>query len=213
MIGTKTNCVLDNEPKEGSARTVLLRVKYGAKVVLLVGFIRQSEPAESARDIVAQALVTDYNPPGGWKGLIIWIWVFDPFIRNWILAKRTEDVTTQDLEVETYGSYSLGTEGDIMQYALAQNIATYAWLVFIIRWIGYQAAEFDNRPSPQPFVSPTDLQERIATPATTPAQKEHISFLNIYYDDMYSLSTITSVNLPIYSSISTYTFSTVKVSL
>jgi hypothetical protein len=125
IVGTKTNCALDNESKEGSARTILLRVKHGAKVVFLVGFIRDSEDPNTARDIVAQALVTDYNPPNGWQGRIIWICVFDPFNRKWILAKCTEDMSTHELEVENFGEYPLGGEGDIMKYALEQNIATY----------------------------------------------------------------------------------------
>ncbi|KAF1352966.1 hypothetical protein EJ07DRAFT_158966 [Lizonia empirigonia] len=126
VVGTNTHCVLDSEPKEGSARTSLLRVKYGNKIVLLVGFIRQREPENTARDIVAQALVTNYNPPNGWNGRIIWICVFDPFNRKCILAQCTEDINTRELNVETYGRYDFGAEGTIMQHALTQNITTYA---------------------------------------------------------------------------------------
>ena len=125
VVGTQTNCVVDNEPKAGSARTILLRVKYGDKAVLLMGFIREREPANTALEVVAQALVTDYNPPRGWRGRIIWVCVFDPFNRKWTLAKCIEDMNTHVLEVEIFGEYNVGAEGDIMKYALQQNITTY----------------------------------------------------------------------------------------
>ncbi|KAI0573827.1 hypothetical protein Alg130_09940 [Pyrenophora tritici-repentis] len=126
VVGTNTHCVLESEQKEGSARTSLFCVKYGDKTVLLIGFIRQREDENTARDIVAQALVTSYNPPNGWNARIIWICVFDPFNSKCILAQCTEDINTGQLEVETFGKYDFGTEGPIMQHALTQNIETYA---------------------------------------------------------------------------------------
>ncbi|KNG45923.1 hypothetical protein DDE82_009052 [Stemphylium lycopersici] len=123
-----------NEEKEGSSRTYLIPVwnypstGQSPKVVFLIGFIRQSEHLDTAADIVAQALVTPYNPPNGRSGRLVWIAVVDPFNSQWIVFKCSEHVTGTGPEMNEYGRYPTTPTASIvatMQTALSQNIVTY----------------------------------------------------------------------------------------
>lgn len=110
---------MDTESKDGAARTCLLRVKYNGTVVMLVGFVRQAEPDETASDIVAQAVVTDYNPTS-WNERFVWICVYDPFNSVCVVSYIQEDCIARE-----YGRYPFQQAGPIVQHALSQNITTY----------------------------------------------------------------------------------------
>jgi hypothetical protein len=125
-------CSISRETKEGDARTNILYVwscpeNLQAKIVLLIGFIRATEPADTAGDIVAQALGTSYNPPKGWGGRFIWITVLDPLKGQWIIStciekdgelERTEYTIIPIDEVETVAS--------VIDTVLKDNIVTYS---------------------------------------------------------------------------------------
>ncbi|KAA8622009.1 hypothetical protein TUN199_10249 [Pyrenophora tritici-repentis] len=134
ITNANARCVVNTETKEGSSRTCLLHVwnyptsGQPAKVVLLIGFIRQTEPLDTAADVTAQALVSDFNPPNGWNGRIIWIVVLDPFSNQWVISQCWEPVAGSDPEVKEYGRYPTAQEPFIvaaLQTALSQNIDTY----------------------------------------------------------------------------------------
>jgi hypothetical protein len=129
-----SSCVISQEEKDGTSRTYLIPVwnypltGQPPKVVFLIGFIRQSEPVDTAADIVAQALVTSYNPPNGWSGRLVWIAVVDPFNSQWIVFRCYEHVAGAGPEMDEYGRYPTTPAAPIvatMQAALSQNIVTY----------------------------------------------------------------------------------------
>ncbi|KAI0572158.1 hypothetical protein Alg130_10612 [Pyrenophora tritici-repentis] len=133
---TKANarCVVNTETKEGSSRTCLLHVwNYPTsgqppKVVLLIGFIRQSEPVDTAADIAGQALVSDFNPPNGWTGRLVWTVVLDPFSNQWIISRCWEHSAGAGPQTTEFSRHPITPDTEIvatMQTALSQNIATY----------------------------------------------------------------------------------------
>ncbi|KAI1533292.1 hypothetical protein PtrSN002B_010389 [Pyrenophora tritici-repentis] len=134
ITNANARCVVNTETKEGSSRTCLLHVwnyptsGQPAKVVLLIGFIRQSEPVLTAAEVVSQALVTDFNPPNSWSGRIVWIFVLDPLGQQWIVYRCYEVVAGAGPVMTEFSRHPITPDTEIvasMQTALSQNIDTY----------------------------------------------------------------------------------------
>jgi hypothetical protein len=135
-VVTRANsrCNISQEAKEGTGRTYLMPVwNYPlsgdpAKVIFLIGFIRKSLAAETAIDIVAQALITDYDPPNGWSGRYVWSAVLDPLNSQWIIFRCDEDIGGAGPHRVEHDRYPTEPDTAIvaaMQNFLSQNVVTY----------------------------------------------------------------------------------------
>jgi hypothetical protein len=129
-----SRCTITLEEKEDVSELHLLPVwnyplsGQPKKVVFLIGFICSRTTADTATDIVAQALVSSYNPPNGWSGRLVWSAVLDPFNSQWIIFRCDEDIGGAGPHIVEHGKYPAAPDTMIcatMKECLSQNVVTY----------------------------------------------------------------------------------------